>query len=134
MLRFGSDLTLVALSGETCVDYSLRLKHEFKGPGALWVSQNLEFLLPVRLPVASAPEGAGWVLRAEAADFTAVDATPVRALSGDWATYHPRDGRNHALQSARIELSAASGRWELAATVRSDGPATASASTVWEAA
>ena len=37
-LRFGSDLTLVALSGETCVDYSLRLKHEFKGPGALWVA------------------------------------------------------------------------------------------------
>jgi len=77
-------------------------------------------LLPVRLPVASAPEGAGWVLRAEAADFSAVDATPVRALEGDWANYHPRNGRNHALQSARIELSAASGRWELAATARSD--------------
>ena len=29
---------IAALSGETCVDYSLRLKHEFKGPGALWVA------------------------------------------------------------------------------------------------
>lgn len=77
-------------------------------------------LLPVRLPVASAAEGAGWVLRTEAADFSAVDATPVRALSGDWATYHPRNGRNHALQSARIELSAASRQWEVAATARSD--------------
>jgi hypothetical protein len=77
-------------------------------------------LLPVRLPVATAPEGAGWVLRAEAADFTAVDATPVRGLSGDWATYHPRNGRNHALQASRIELTAASRQWEVAATVRSD--------------
>lgn len=77
-------------------------------------------LLPLRLPVASAPEGASWVLRAEAADFSAVDATPVRALEGDWATYHPRNGRNHALQAARIELSAASRQWEVAATARSD--------------
>lgn len=80
-------------------------------------------LLPVRLPVASAPAtpgGAGWVLRAEAADFSAVDATPVRALSGDWATYHPREGRNDALQSARIDLSAAWQGWEVAATARSD--------------
>ncbi len=77
-------------------------------------------LLPVRLPVASTTEGAGWVLRAEAADFSAVDATPVRALEGDWATYHPRGGRNHALQTARIELSAASRQWEVAATARSD--------------
>jgi hypothetical protein len=37
-VRFGDDLTLVALSGETCVDYSLRLKREFKGPGKLWVA------------------------------------------------------------------------------------------------
>ena len=77
-------------------------------------------LLTLRLPVASAAEGAGWVLRAEAADFSAVDATPVRALSGDWARYHPRDGRNHALQSARLELSAASRQWEVAATARSE--------------
>ena len=77
-------------------------------------------LLPLRLPVASPAEGAGWVLRAEAADFGAVDATPVRALDGDWARYHPRNGRNHALQAARIELSAASRQWEVAATARSD--------------
>lgn len=38
VVHFGHDLTFVALSGETCVDYSLRLKHEFKGPGALWVA------------------------------------------------------------------------------------------------
>ena len=77
-------------------------------------------LLPLRLPVASTPDGAGWLLRTEAADFSAIDATPVRALSGDWANYHPRNGRNHALQSARIELSAAHQRWEVAATARSD--------------
>lgn len=38
VVRFGDDLTFVALSGETCVDYSLRLKREFAGPGALWVA------------------------------------------------------------------------------------------------
>lgn len=38
IVRFGDDLTLVALSGETCVDYSLRLKREFTGPGRLWVA------------------------------------------------------------------------------------------------
>lgn len=38
IVRFGDDLTFVALSGETCVDYSLRLKREFDGPGALWVA------------------------------------------------------------------------------------------------
>ncbi len=84
-----------------------------------WLSMPAP-LLPLRLPVASTPEGAGWLLRAEAADFSAVDATPVRALSGDWARYQPREGRNHALQSARLELSAAHQRWEVAATARSD--------------
>ena len=77
-------------------------------------------LLPLRLPVAGTPDGADWLLRAEAADFSAVDATPVRALSGDWARYQPREGRNHALQSARLDLSAAYQRWEVAATARSD--------------
>jgi hypothetical protein len=38
LVRFGHDLTFVALSGETCVDYSLRLKREFTGPGKLWVA------------------------------------------------------------------------------------------------
>jgi hypothetical protein len=38
LVRFGDDLTFVGLSGETCVDYSLRLKREFTGPGRLWVA------------------------------------------------------------------------------------------------
>ncbi len=38
LVRFGDDLTFVGLSGETCVDYSLRLKREFTGPGSLWVA------------------------------------------------------------------------------------------------
>jgi hypothetical protein len=48
-VRFGSDLTFVALSGETCVDYSLRLKREFGGPGARWVagySNNILAYIP----------------------------------------------------------------------------------------
>lgn len=80
-------------------------------------------LLPVRLPVAQprAPADAnGWRLRAEAADFTAADAVPARDFSGDWADYHPRDGRNSALQSSRAELVASRQGWELAATARSD--------------
>jgi hypothetical protein len=35
--RFGRDLTLIALPGETCVDFSLRLKRELAGP-AVWVA------------------------------------------------------------------------------------------------
>ena len=38
VVRFGEDLTFVGLSGETCVDYSLRLKREFTGPGQLWIA------------------------------------------------------------------------------------------------
>jgi hypothetical protein len=37
VVRFGSDLTLVALPGETVVDYSHRLKAELAGP-AVWVA------------------------------------------------------------------------------------------------
>jgi len=37
VVRFGLDLTLVAIAGETCVDYSLRLKRELAGP-AVWVA------------------------------------------------------------------------------------------------
>jgi hypothetical protein len=37
VIQFGHDLTLVALAGETVVDYSLRLKRELAGP-AVWVS------------------------------------------------------------------------------------------------
>lgn len=41
VVRFGGDLTLVALPGETVVDYSLRLKAELSRPGdgpAVWVA------------------------------------------------------------------------------------------------
>jgi neutral ceramidase len=37
VIRFGADLTLVAIAGETVVDYSLRLKRELAGP-AVWVA------------------------------------------------------------------------------------------------
>ncbi len=37
VVRFGDQLTLVALGGETVVDYSLRLKREIKGP-RVWVA------------------------------------------------------------------------------------------------
>ncbi|MBI5691603.1 MAG: neutral/alkaline non-lysosomal ceramidase N-terminal domain-containing protein [Verrucomicrobia bacterium] len=38
VLRFGGDLTLVAIAGEVVVDYSLRLKRELRGPAAVWVA------------------------------------------------------------------------------------------------
>ncbi|HXJ55633.1 MAG TPA: neutral/alkaline non-lysosomal ceramidase N-terminal domain-containing protein [Verrucomicrobiae bacterium] len=38
LIRFGNELTLVALAGETCVDYAQRLKRELPGPAALWVA------------------------------------------------------------------------------------------------
>ena len=37
VVRFGDELTLVGLAGETVVDYSLRLKRELTGP-AFWVA------------------------------------------------------------------------------------------------
>jgi len=37
VVQFGSDLTLIAVGGETCVDYSLRLKREL-APAAVWVA------------------------------------------------------------------------------------------------
>ncbi len=73
--------------------------------------------LPERLPVSAQT---GWAVRALAAQFEASDATPVRALSGDWSHYRPRDTRNAALQSARIELSASRASWELGTVLRSD--------------
>ena len=76
-------------------------------------------LLPQRLPVA-APAGDGWRVLTEAADFSASDATPVRGFAGDWADYHPRSGRNLALQQARLDLRLEHRGWELAATLRSD--------------
>lgn len=38
VVRFGDDLLLVALAGETVVDYSLRLKRELAGETPLWVT------------------------------------------------------------------------------------------------
>jgi hypothetical protein len=38
IVRFGDGLTLVAMPGETVVDYSLRLKRELAGPAAVWVA------------------------------------------------------------------------------------------------
>ncbi len=38
VVRFGDDITFVALSGETCVDYSLRLKRELAGPASVWIA------------------------------------------------------------------------------------------------
>ncbi|MHC4497151.1 MAG: neutral/alkaline non-lysosomal ceramidase N-terminal domain-containing protein, partial [Planctomycetota bacterium] len=37
VVRFGNDLTMVALAGEVVVDYSLRLKAELAGP-AVWIA------------------------------------------------------------------------------------------------
>lgn len=38
VVRLGGELTLIALGGEVVVDYSLRLKRELGGPGAVWVA------------------------------------------------------------------------------------------------
>lgn len=38
VIRFGDDLVLVAIGGETVVDYALRLKRELAGPAAVWVA------------------------------------------------------------------------------------------------
>jgi hypothetical protein len=86
------------------------------GDTAAWSSMP-SARLPERLPVVSS---SAWAVKAEAAQFEAADATAVRALSGDWSRYHPRDGRNVALQSARLELSASKAQWEVSAAVRSD--------------
>jgi sugar lactone lactonase YvrE/predicted amidohydrolase len=37
-VRIGDDLLLVALAGETVVDFSLRLKRELAGPAAVWIA------------------------------------------------------------------------------------------------
>jgi hypothetical protein len=38
VVKFGGDLTLVALASETVVDYSLRLKRELAGPAPVWMA------------------------------------------------------------------------------------------------
>ncbi len=84
--------------------------------GHAWLSMPAS-LLPMRLPIDAAPD---WTVQATAGDFEAVDATPVRALAGDWGRYTPRDGRNVALQSARVEALAVRQGWEVAAVLHSD--------------
>jgi len=37
VLRFGDGLTMVALGGEVCVDYALRLRREFAGQ-PIWIA------------------------------------------------------------------------------------------------
>ena len=59
---FGEDLSFVALSGETCVDYSLRLKREFDG-SRMWVngySNDVPCYIPsLRILEEGGYEGAG---------------------------------------------------------------------------
>lgn len=38
VVKFGADLTLIALGSEVVVDYSLRLKRELAGPAGVWVA------------------------------------------------------------------------------------------------
>jgi hypothetical protein len=82
----------------------------------LWAAMP-EARLPERLPVSS---DIAWRVKTLAAQFEASDATPVRALSGDWSRYHPREGSNLAVQSARLELTASRASWEVGAALRSD--------------
>jgi hypothetical protein len=53
LVQFGKDLTIVALSSETVVDYSLRLKSELASAGgpAIWIggySNVMEGYIPSR--------------------------------------------------------------------------------------
>jgi hypothetical protein len=51
VIHFGDELVLVALGGETCVDYSLRLKAELASTAAVWVagySNDLMAYIPSR--------------------------------------------------------------------------------------
>jgi hypothetical protein len=60
--RFGSDLTLVGLSGEVCVDYALRLKREL-GPETTWVAgyaNQVPCYIPSDRVLAEGGYEAGW--------------------------------------------------------------------------
>ena len=60
--RFGSGLTLVALSGEVCVDYALRLKGEL-GPERTWVAgyaNQVPCYIPSDRVLAEGGYEAGW--------------------------------------------------------------------------
>ncbi len=60
--RLGSDLTIVALSGETCVDYSLRLKREL-GHEHTWIAgyaNQVPCYIPSERVLAEGGYEAGW--------------------------------------------------------------------------
>jgi neutral ceramidase len=60
--RFGSDLTLVGLSGEVCVDYALRLKREL-GSDRTWVAgyaNQVPCYIPSERVLAEGGYEAGW--------------------------------------------------------------------------
>ena len=60
--RIGKDLTLVALSGETCVDYSLRLKREL-GEQSTWIAgyaNEVPCYIPSEHVLAEGGYEAGW--------------------------------------------------------------------------
>jgi len=60
--KFGSDLTLVGLSGEVCVDYALRLKREL-GPERTWVAgyaNQVPCYIPSDRVLAEGGYEAGW--------------------------------------------------------------------------
>jgi hypothetical protein len=107
-----------SLRAALCIAVFFHGASAFAAPDSnpLWLAMPVA-RLPERLPVTS---GSAWLLQTQATQFEAFDATPVRALSGDWSQYQPRGGRNVALQSARLELSASRAQWEIAAAVRSD--------------
>jgi len=69
VIRFGSELTLVALAGEVVVDYSLRLKREPVGPGATWVvgyaNASFGYIPSNRIFQEGGYEAAGWKLPIE---------------------------------------------------------------------
>jgi hypothetical protein len=62
--RFGDHLTVVAIGGETCVDYALRLKHEL-GPDLTWVvgyANEVPCYIPSERVLAEGGYEAGWDL------------------------------------------------------------------------
>jgi hypothetical protein len=63
--RFARDLTLVALAGETCVEYALRLKREL-GPKTTWVagySNEVMCYIPSERVLGENGYESGWTLR-----------------------------------------------------------------------
>jgi hypothetical protein len=77
--RFGSDLAIVALSGEVCVDYALRLKREL-GPERTWpvgYAHEVACYIPSERVLAEGGYEAGW-----SSEFGRAVATPSMAIYG----------------------------------------------------